>query len=329
MPVTQILPPAAQSAVENSSESTLASGGQTLPLPRKKSGPTRPWACSTLHLELTNHCNLACSICPHRIMQRKRGVMDTTLALSLLDAARGRCREVDLSFFGEPLLHPQLSTILSSCKRRDYRLTMSTNATMLGPEIRHLIADVHLDMLHIGLDSVFPETYRKIRGHADHATVMSNTRNFLKLTDRGPVCVVLVSMSLNHSEHRAFCDHWKPYLRPGDEILITNFCSWHGAIRDLDEKPSRICPMWNGQVVVGWDGTVSACSLDFEQELAVGTISDLNVFQLDQSRRYRQLWNDYLDSRLEACRHCFDKHRAIVRHTCQDQAAISVAGETP
>ena len=40
---------------------------------------------STIVIELTNYCNLKCSMCAHEYMTRKRGRMDKQLAMKIID----------------------------------------------------------------------------------------------------------------------------------------------------------------------------------------------------------------------------------------------------
>ncbi len=285
------------------------------PEPRAPSAPA-PRApgrkIPVLHLELTNHCNLKCIICPHRIMERPKGLMDPDLACRLIGEASGRVREINFSFFGEPLLHPKLDRILDSLEDRDFRFVMNTNAVLLDERRRPRLAELRLEQLRISLDSAVEATYEAIRVGSKFDRVVQNTIDFLDIPDRGSVRLVMVSSSVNHDEHEQFLEFWKPRLRPGDEILVKNILSWTGVILDPDQIVNRVCPLWDGHVVVGWDGTVSACFLDYEQKLSIGHVDDIDVFSVREEPRYRELARQYHAGENATCTRCFDKNRKIV-----------------
>lgn len=274
--------------------------------------PAPAWKIPVLHLELTNHCNLKCVICPHPIMRRPKGLMDLALALRLIGDARGRIRELNFSFFGEPLLHPKLSTILEALHERDFDLCMNTNAVLLDHKRAPLLAAAKLDQLRISLDSSEPDTYRRIRIGSDYDRVTRNTIEFLERDDRGPARLVMVSNSVNHDEHDAFLEFWKPRVRAGDEILVKNILSWTGVILDSDQVANPVCPLWDGHTVVGWDGRVSACFLDYEQELTIGHVDDVDIWNIRDDPMYAELARQYHAGENGTCNRCFDKNRKIV-----------------
>jgi radical SAM protein with 4Fe4S-binding SPASM domain len=295
----------------------LPTKADACPAVERRSVDARRQRRPTLHVELTDRCNLVCRICPNRDLRRPRGFMDAGLATRLLREARGVFEEVNFSFFGEPLLHPEIEAVLAALAGRDYRAVMNTNATLLDGRKRDALAAIRLDQLRISLDSPDPATYEAIRVGAKYAAVEANTRAYLDRADRGSVRLVMVSCARNRDQHDALVDRWTPRLRPGDEVLIKNVLSWHGAIADPDLQEDRRCPVTEGQVVVGWDGTVSACYLDYEQELAFGTVDDVDLADAAADPRYRELKARQTAGNVPACRDCFDKNRAIrlVRRT--------------
>jgi MoaA/NifB/PqqE/SkfB family radical SAM enzyme len=63
------------------------------------------------HLELTNYCNLACAVCPNKSMKRAKAFMPSSMVFHIV-ATNPQLREVGLSVWGEPLLHPELLLII-------------------------------------------------------------------------------------------------------------------------------------------------------------------------------------------------------------------------
>jgi sulfatase maturation enzyme AslB (radical SAM superfamily) len=275
------------------------------------SGLEPGWKTPLLHVELTNYCNLKCTICPHPIMRRPKGLMDLDLALRLVEEARGRVHELNFSYFGEPLLYPKLAQVVEPLADVDYRVVMNTNAVLLDEKRRPLLTRERFDQVRLSLDSSVPETYATIRIGSQYERVVNNTLAYLDMPRRAPVRLVMVSSSVNRDEHEAFLEHWKPHLHPGDEILIKNILSWTGIVRDEEQIENRVCPLWSGQVVVGWDGRVGACFLDYEMELEIGRIDEVDPFAILRDPRYRELARQYHLETNPTCNRCFDKNKKI------------------
>ena len=121
-----------------------------------------------LQVGITSRCNLACREClqPLRATgpRRVRGDMDARLASRIVESAV-RAGEVNLTGFGEALLHPHCLALLEELDRRGVRISMSTNATLVTPEVARRLASVPLlTHINVSLDSVDPATYGRLRG---------------------------------------------------------------------------------------------------------------------------------------------------------------------
>ena len=115
---------------------------------------TEPFEC--IFLELTNRCNFDCLFCPNGSMTRPRGQMDDALAKRLLDeiADKGLCSWVNLSLMGEPLLHPNLLSIVEHGVRLGLPIHLITNLSLLTSErVRQLL---ELPIAHLALSLQTP-----------------------------------------------------------------------------------------------------------------------------------------------------------------------------
>lgn len=269
-----------------------------------------------LYIELTNYCNLKCVICPNAELKRPRGFMASELYYDLIEKARGQFHAVNFSYFGEPLLHPNADELMAALKDRDFEVYINTNTFFLGSEMRGTLADIEVDQLRISIDSMIPSTYNKIRVGSDYERVVKNAKAFLRIKDRGSVRVVMVANKHNDKEEYSFIQFWKPLLKPGDEILIKGPISWQGAVRDPKRNHQGTCPMWDGQtVVVAWDGMVSPCYLDYEQELALSDFPNIDILDLESSPEFRKIaWSD---DKPRVCQHCTDKNYDIKKIVCK------------
>lgn len=142
------------------------------------------------HLVVTRRCNLRCAYCtefdstsdplPHQELQRR------------IDAlARLRTVVVTLTG-GEPLLHPNLTEIVRSCRDRGMITTCTTNGYLLTPERIRALNEAGLHEIQISIDNVKPNDVsfkslsildRKLRMLRQHAAFSVNINCVLGATD--------------------------------------------------------------------------------------------------------------------------------------------------
>jgi MoaA/NifB/PqqE/SkfB family radical SAM enzyme len=59
-------------------------------------------------IELTNHCNLACIMCPRHAMKRDKGFMSDEIFRKIIDECAKYKTPIRFIRFGEPFLHPNI-----------------------------------------------------------------------------------------------------------------------------------------------------------------------------------------------------------------------------
>jgi sulfatase maturation enzyme AslB (radical SAM superfamily) len=112
-------------------------------------------AVDQVFLELTNHCNFSCSFCATGQMQRKRGFMDTQLALRLLGeiSEEKLASRVLFHVMGEPLLHPRLANIVRYARGLGLSPVVYTNGSLLHTAKATRVLESGLTELVISLHS--------------------------------------------------------------------------------------------------------------------------------------------------------------------------------
>jgi MoaA/NifB/PqqE/SkfB family radical SAM enzyme len=111
------------------------------------------------HIIPTRRCNLACAYCNEYDHSSKP--VPTAAMLERVDRLAGLGTSAVTLSGGEPLLHPDLDTIVRHIRARGMIATMITNGYLLTPDrIRHL-NDAGLDHLQISIDNVMPDEVSK------------------------------------------------------------------------------------------------------------------------------------------------------------------------
>jgi len=119
----------------------------------------------TVHLDVTNACNLDCITCWNyapglatpKSVQWKRQRMDAATFHRMVDeAADTGAERIVISGGGEPFTHPDIYAFLEKVKARGLRLTVISNGTLCDfPRVRAL----GVDQLLLNMASASPETY--------------------------------------------------------------------------------------------------------------------------------------------------------------------------
>lgn len=189
-----------------------------------------------VNLELTDHCNLRCTMCsqsmreethgePHRFMPFQTWVAGI--------AGLAGLRDVTLCphWLGEPTLHPEFDRFAeyafkeNTHNRRFRHFKVHTNAVILAEERARLLlrlatfpdmADDTFLAIHFSIDAFSPEAYASVKGADRREVVFRNVERFLSLRASAPRPVVHLAFVVqdgNHHEVAAFVDHWRGRLR--------------------------------------------------------------------------------------------------------------------
>lgn len=108
-----------------------------------------------LHMELTNHCNFSCEFCPNSVMKRRRGMMSSDMAQSILDEI-GRSPLVKLVLFhlmGEPSLHPNLPEIAEYAQLRNVEVCITTNGSRFHEGLLRALLEANVGKIILSLQT--------------------------------------------------------------------------------------------------------------------------------------------------------------------------------
>jgi radical SAM protein with 4Fe4S-binding SPASM domain len=139
-----------------------------------------------LQVEVTGACNLRCRMCLVRYrpkIGREEGAFPLDRYLTLLDALP-ELEQVTLQGLGEPLLHPDLVTMVAAAKQRGIRVGFNTNGTLLTEPKAEALVTAGLDWLHVSVDGATARTFEQIRDGARFPQVLRNLRRLVAVRDR-------------------------------------------------------------------------------------------------------------------------------------------------
>lgn len=249
-------------------------------------------------IDTVSFCNLQCSMCVHKEMTRKKGIMPWALFTRIIDeiAKTNRDVRVWMVFFGEALLlkrkKPSIFDMIAYAKGKGLTdVVLNSNATLMDEKAARGLIDSGLDAVYIGLDAFCEDTYSKVRVGGDYDKTVEQVIRLLHLkkemrSEKPEVFVQFVEMDINASEKEAFIDFWK---KQGATVKIRPKVSWAGLIEapnlTLGDEDRWPC-YWAMQTLSITDtGKVVTCAVDLDARHVAG---DVNVQSL------KEIWNSSL-----------------------------------
>ena len=111
-------------------------------------------------IDTVSYCNLRCSMCVHKEMTRKKGIMGWDLFTKIIDeiAETDKGVRVWMVFFGEALLlkrrKPSIFDKITYAKKKGLLdVALNSNGNLLDEEAARGVIESGLDAIYIGLDA--------------------------------------------------------------------------------------------------------------------------------------------------------------------------------
>jgi cyclic pyranopterin phosphate synthase len=191
---------------------------------------------SNIRVSLTPKCNLSCIYC-HKEGEKspKDQLSAGDIAEILRVAAKFEIRSVKFTG-GEPLLRPDLVQIVQSVPA-SMESSLTTNGTLLADLARDLKTS-GLKRVNVSIDSLNPETYKKITGTDNLSDVLDGITAALDvgLTPVKLNMVVLDGINDNEiDDFLAFVRGNRNLVLQLIELMHFNDCNYHGELNVVEE----------------------------------------------------------------------------------------------
>ena len=231
-------------------------------------------------VELSNACNHRCTFCYNRKMKRRIGMIDHELMQRIIrEAYEAGARELGLSTTGEPLVNAHLFDYIKLAKETGFTYVyFSTNGGKLTEERVEKLFDAKLDSIKFSINAGSAETYAKIHGRKEFDHVIGMVKLLAKrrkeLQSSMKILVTCVVTEENKNEQELL----KSLL--GDAVDDIAFFNDTGAVGPTNSMNTPLpCSMLFNRVHVTYEGYLTTCCVDYENNL---TVADLNQVSLEE-----------------------------------------------
>jgi hypothetical protein len=229
----------------------------------------RPEVRSTpyiLRMESTNTCNLSCPGCGTglKVNPIPKGFVDVAKYARVLDAVESHLLLTRLDGLGEPLLHPQIATLIRMAHERRSATAISSHfgEKTLPPGRAEDLVDAGLDYIIISIDGPDQESYEKYRVGGKFNVVCSNVRKLVEARrsrKSGTPFIEIQFLGFAHNRHLA--DRMPDLVRSlGADRLRWNMVH-KDAIKILEAKDYEGHPCFFQYTTwsIGWNGARKLC----------------------------------------------------------------------
>lgn len=283
---------------------------------------TAPISPTTLRVEATTACQLACPTCP-----TAEGMVDASLGRGylragdfrrLLDQGQGSLRSIELSNFGEPFLNPDLLDIMRIAHEQNVVLTINNGANLnaVRAEVLEGLVKYRVRTLRCSIDGTTQEVYAAYRRHGSLAAVLTNIKKineFKAASDEPFPALIWQFVVFGHNQHQladarlaarilGMSFHaklsWDDSFSPVTDIEMLERQLGHAATRERflaqtgEPYFGRVChDLWQ-QPQINSNGQMLGCCVNYWAEFGGNAFDDLaaavNSPRMDYARAMLQ-----------------------------------------
>ncbi len=275
-------------------------------------------------VEPTNVCPYKCYMCPRGRSEMKRpvGFMDTRLFETIIKQVHPDQRMLRLHHFGEPVLHPELTTFIRLTRNAGLIPTLSLNPASLNTRIIDRLLESGVGIVCFSLDSLNSERLYDIRGVNKSSDYCLDMIDYFIKSSRyssEPVFKVIqmVSLAANRDEQSAFLNLKNQY--PEDDVYVyisPNFGFGDmELVRETDAEGAEgllscnsVCSAPFDDVVILWNGDVVLCCYDYDGFNIIGNVKDaslLDIWRDEKVEALRKIFSIGETDRLSFCGKCY------------------------
>lgn len=268
------------------------------------------------YVEITNVCNLNCDFCP-KTKRRPRFLSPEEFS-RIAASLRPVTEYLYFHVMGEPLLHPQLKTLLRIAGEQGFRVILTTNGTLLARSRETLLSAPALHKLNLslhayeanGLDGeAITENAIVLAKDAAKQGILINFR-FWNLDGVGTQGRNRDNDALLSKLRAAFPPPWTP-SRGGEKLAERVYLSWSEkfvwpSLTGAQNAERHFCYGLKDQIAVLCDGTVVPCCLDHEGDIPLGNLLTQPLEEILSQRRTQAIIEGFRENRAvePLCRTC-------------------------
>ena len=278
-----------------------------------------------VYLEITNVCNLKCDFCPET--KRKAQFMSEATFKHILDEIKPFTDYIYLHVKGEPLLHPNLESLLDISYEKGFKVNITTNGTLIDKVADTLITKPAVRQVNFSLHSFDgnqnelskDEYMDSILTFSNKAIVKASIIISLRLWNLDEALLTEDQRKRNlDSIHKIEENFELPYkiqsnlsankaLKIGNRVYLNQDYEFKWPdLKEEEDFNKGTCFGLRNQVAILVDGTVVPCCLDGEGIINLGNIHENKFSDIVNGKRVESIRLGFCNNNVveELCRKC-------------------------
>jgi len=246
-------------------------------------------------LELTNYCNLSCTMCPRHYMKYPKGYIVPSLFKKIIDEMVSHDIKVLVPFFrGEALLHPGFLDLMTYAKAQGLTVQLATNGVLMTHDIARSLVEMGIDFLSFSVDSIDETEYRNLRRGSDLKDLLRAIDFMLEeKTNHGSATPVVQVSAVDTGISPEAKDRFVQYFTTRVErVRIYPQHTKEGDFGSLDLEPDiprQPCLKPFTDMVIYWDGKAALCNHDWDRHELLGDASTQGLMDIWRSETYTRI----------------------------------------
>lgn len=256
-------------------------------------------------VDVVNMCNLRCPYCPtgaRRSSGRTRKMVDVAQAANLVDQMGRYAISAHFYNWGEPLLHPEIASIVKMFHSHRIATFISTNLCTKNEAVLHAVCDAGLDYMTVSLSGASQEVYERYHCGGSLDRVETNTRRLVEYRRRNRLRRPFVEwkyLVFAHNAHEVEAARQLAFAAGVDLFRAVKAGGPDEAVVSSAEAPERKirvthCPQLWHAVILNSDGGIAPCCYLFFKEDDFADFSDGSIKEIRHNDTFvtaRKLFN--------------------------------------
>lgn len=258
----------------------------------------------SVQVEVSQLCNLKCNYCIHGIMlgvRKEMMTMDTfrMMCKQVLDAG-WKLKAVNFAGWGEPLVNPHLSTMITQLKVYSIaeKIALITNGVLLTPKVTDHLLKTGIDHIRISLQGVTSAKYKEICGReVSMERIIENVKHLYENKGECLVYVKVADTALDPGDEDRFYRTFEPitdamYVEKVRPMFEENVQDGKTISKYGDEHPPVIaCPQPFFMMSVLANGDILPCC-SYYDPTRFGNVENWSmrgIWQSESMRLFREM----------------------------------------
>lgn len=286
-----------------------------------------------IDIELTNCCNIKCNMCPvgTGVMKRPHGMMEDKVFERICDQIeKYNIKGVRFIRWGEPTTHPKFIDYIGRMKQINGLLVhFNTNGMALTSDMLHKIVEMKIDSVKFSFQGVDEISYSEMRNGGKLEKLIENIKELYYIRSEQNTPYISVTTTTTY-ESEEDIERFKTKITPYcDEVAVGKTTMEHVDLERMKLSQKRyeiykqciqadknmkvthlsVCPELYDKLSINWDGTVSACCKDYDNQMIVGNIMEEDIYDIFHNKKediYRRIIAEGNYDDLDLCKNCYE-----------------------